>query len=154
MFLPSLPGASYSSENPSYEYPPHNLLFLFLREGKIKESRDIGEFPVNGTSPMIGAQDEEKRIANFRLLMLGFLSVRVVNADVVIAIGTFTHVSILSSSAYSPPSRVLIHSLHRLTLRHSKVATFPLRTCHFRLHFQFFFFFNYYYFRCGLIGFF
>lgn len=75
MFLPSLPGASYSSENPLlYEFPPP-LLSSFSWEREKRESRDIGEFPVNGTSPMIGAHKMRKRKIekrqNLRLLMLG-----------------------------------------------------------------------------------
>jgi hypothetical protein len=111
LFLPSLPGASYSSENP----PPTSFPPLpFLVRGKKRESRDIGEFPVNGTSPMIGAHKMRKRKkrkkAKLEAFDVGaFSRLRVVNADVAIAIGTFTHVSILSKLRLFPTSFMIPH---------------------------------------------
>jgi hypothetical protein len=47
----------FERKPPSYEFSPSS----FSCEREKRESRDIGEFPVNGTSPMIGAHKTRKR---------------------------------------------------------------------------------------------
>lgn len=110
LFLPSLPGASYSSENPP---PTSSPLFLFLGEGK---KRVEGHWRVSSEwhfSDDWCTQDEEKKKrkkAKLEAFDVGaFSRLRVVNADVAIAIGTFTHVSILSKLRLFPTSFTIPH---------------------------------------------
>lgn len=90
----------FKRKPPPIRVPPPPSLFLFLGEGK---KRVEGHWRVSSEwhfSDDWCTQDEEKKNrkkAKLEAFDVGaFSRLRVVNADVAIAIGTFTHVSILS----------------------------------------------------------